>query len=197
MLWINDEVITGFGRTGNWFAIERAGVVPDIMTFAKAMTAGYAPMGGVITTPAIADALTAFRHVHTFSGHAGAAAAANTVITIKERENLIEASRVNGAYFLDGLQELLEPLPIVGQVRGVGMWLAVDFTRDKATHEPFADDTVAAVVKRIHDHGVIASAIGTSFEMAPPLITSRADLDRVARVAEQSIREIATERGFA
>ena len=132
VLWINDEVITGFGRTGNWFAIERAGVVPDIMTFAKAMTAGYAPMGGVITTPAIIDALTAFRHVHTFSGHAGAAAAANAVITIKERDNLIEASRVNGAYFLDALQEVLEPLPIVGQVRGVGMWLAVDFTKDQA-----------------------------------------------------------------
>jgi putrescine aminotransferase len=197
VLWINDEVITGFGRTGNWFAIERAGVVPDIMTFAKALTAVYAPMGGFITTPAIAGALTAYRHVHTFSGHAGAAAAANAAITIKERENLIEASRVNGAWFLDALQEVLEPLPIVGQVRGAGMWLAVDFTRDKRTREPFADDTVAAVVKRMHDHGVIASRIGTSFEMAPPLITGRSDLDHVAKIAEQSIREIATERGLA
>ena len=196
VLWIDDEVITGFGRTGNWFAIERAGVVPDIMTFAKAMTAGYMPMGGMITTPAIADALTAFRHVHTFSGHAGAAAAANTVITIKERDGLIDAARENGAYFLDGLQEVLEPLPIVGQVRGVGMWLAVDFTKDKATREPFEDDTVKAVVTRMHDHGVIASPIGTSFEMAPPLITSRADLDEVVKVAERSIREVAKERGF-
>ena len=195
VLWIDDEVITGFGRTGNWFAIERAGVVPDIMTFAKAMTAGYAPMGGFITTPAIADALTAYRHVHTFSGHAGAAAAANAVITIKQRENLIEASRINGAYFLDALQEMLEPLPIIGQVRGVGMWLAVDFTTDQQTREPFADDTVPAVVKRMHDYGVIASPIGTSFEMAPPLITSRADLDEVAKIAERSIREIARERG--
>ena len=196
VLWINDEVITGFGRTGNWFAIERAGVVPDIMTFAKALTAGYAPMGGFITTPAIADALTAFRHVHTFSGHAGAAAAANTAITIKERDNLIEASRVNGAYFLDALQEVLEPLPIVGQVRGIGMWLAVDFTKDQQTREPFSDDTVPAVVKRMYDHGVISSPIGTSFEMAPPLITSRSDLDDVAKIAEKSIREIARERGY-
>jgi adenosylmethionine-8-amino-7-oxononanoate aminotransferase len=166
------------------------------MTFAKAMTAGYAPMGGFITTPAIADALTAYRHVHTFSGHAGAAAAANAVITIKERDNLIEASRVNGAYFLDALQEVLEPLPIVGQVRGVGMWLAIDFTKDQHSREPFTDDTVPAVVKRMHDYGVIASPIGTSFEMAPPLITSRSDLDEVARVAERSIREIARERGY-
>src|SRR5688500_8733164 len=166
------------------------------MTFAKAMTAGYAPMGGMITTPAIADALTAFRHVHTFSGHAGAAAAANTVITTKERDGLIDASRENGAWFLDGLQEMLEPLPIVGQVRGVGMWLAVDFTKDKTTREPFEDDTVKAVVQRMHDHGVIASPIGTSFEMAPPLITSRGDLDEVVKVAEKSIREVAKERGF-
>ena len=196
VLLIADEVITGFGRTGNWFAIERAGVVPDIMTFAKAMTAGYAPMGGLVTTPAIVDALTAFRHVHTFSGHAGAAAAANTVMTIKERDGLIEQSRVNGAYFLDGLQEVLEPLSIVGQVRGVGMWLAVDFTSDKQTRAPFEDDTVAAVVRRMHDYGVIASPIGTSFEMAPPLITSRADLDEVVKIAEKSIREIAQERGY-
>ena len=194
VLWINDEVITGFGRTGNWFAIERAGVVPDIMTFAKAMTAGYAPMGGFITTPAIAGALTAYRHVHTFSGHAGSAAAANAVMTIKERDGLIEQSRVNGAYFLDALQEVLEPLPIVGQVRGVGMWLAVDFTKDQLTREPFADDTVAAIVRRMRDYGVIASAIGTSFEMAPPLITSRSDLDDVTKIAEKSIREVAQER---
>jgi adenosylmethionine-8-amino-7-oxononanoate aminotransferase len=196
VLWIDDEVITGFGRTGNWFAIERSGVVPDIMTFAKAMTAGYMPMGGVITTPAIIDAIGTFHHVHTFSGHAGAAAAANTVITIKQRENLIEKSRIDGAWFLDGLQEVLEPLPNVGQVRGVGMWLAVDFTSDKSTRAPFEDDTVKAVVQRMHDYGVIASAIGNSFEMAPPLITSRADLEEVTRITERSIREISQERNL-
>ena len=119
------------------------------------------------------------------------------MITIKERDGLIEKARVDGAWFLDGLQEMLEPLPIVGQVRGIGMWLAVDFTRDKETRAPFEDDTVAAVVNRMHDYGVIASAIGTSFEMAPPLITSRTDLADVIRVTERAIREIATERGFA
>lgn len=194
VLWINDEVITGFGRTGNWFAVERTGVEPDIMTMAKAMTAGYMPMGGVITRPEIADALPIFRHVHTFSGHAGAAAAALTAISIKERDGLIEASRVNGAYVLDALKTALEPLPIVGQVRGAGMWLAVDFTRDKATREPFTDDTVAAVVRRMLKHGVIASAIGTAFEVAPPLITSRADLDTLVEIADRSIREIMAER---
>jgi putrescine aminotransferase len=194
VLWINDEVITGFGRTGSWFAIERMGVEPDIMTMAKAMTAGYMPMGGVITRPEIADTLPIFRHVHTFSGHAGAAAAANAAIAIKERDGLIDQARDNGAYALDALKQALEPLPIVGQVRGIGMWLAVDFTRDKSTREPFEDDTVAAVVRRMYKQGVVASPIGTSFELAPPLITSRADLDTMVEVAGRAIHEIMTER---
>lgn len=196
VLWINDEVITGFGRTGSWFAIERMGVEPDIMTMAKAMTAGYMPMGGVITRPEIADTLPIFRHVHTFSGHAAAAAAANAAIAIKERDGLIDRARENGAYALDALKQSLEPLPIVGQVRGIGMWLAVDFTRDKATRAAFEDDTVAAVVRRMYRYGVVASPIGTSFELAPPLITARADLDTAVVVAERAIREVMAERGL-
>jgi adenosylmethionine-8-amino-7-oxononanoate aminotransferase len=76
------------------------------------------------------------------------------------------------------------------------MWLAVDFTKDKATKEPFADDTVAAIVRRMYKHGVVASPIGTAFELAPPLITSRADLDTMVEVAERSIREIMAERSL-
>ena len=194
VLLIIDEVITGFGRTGAWFASEHYGITPDIMTMAKALTAGYVPMGAVIARPELIDALPVFRHVHTFSGHAGAAAAANAVIAIKERDDLITKSRDNGAYLLDALQEYLDPHPIVGQVRGKGMWLAVDFTKDKATREPFADDTVPAVVRRMYQHGVIASPIGTAFEMAPPLIASKSDLDEAVRIAAQSIDEIARER---
>ena len=196
VLWIDDEVITGFGRTGSWFAIARAGVTPDIMTFAKALTAGYMPMGGVIAKPEIADALPIFRHVHTFSGHAGAAAAASTVIRIMERDNLVEKVRTDGAWFLDGLKQELEPLSIVGEARGVGFWVAVDFTKDKATKAAFTDDTVKAIVARMADHGVLASAIGTAFEMAPPYVATRSDLAHAIKVASQSIREISKERGL-
>lgn len=196
VLWIDDEVITGFGRTGSWFAIERAGVVPDIMTFAKALTAGYMPMGGIIAKPEIADAMPIFRHVHTFSGHAGAAAAASTVIRIMERDRLIEKVRAEGAYFLDALKRELEPLSIVGEARGVGFWVAVDLTSDKATKAAFTDDTVKAVVTRMAEHGVIASAIGTAFEMAPPYVASPSDLDHAVKVTAQSIREISAERGL-
>ena len=197
VVWIDDEVITGFGRTGNWFAIERAGVAPDIMTFAKALTAGYMPMGGIIARPEIADSMPIFRHVHTFSGHAGAAAAASAAIRIMERDRLVETVRTDGAYFLDALKRELEPLPIVGEVRGAGFWVAIDFTSDKRTKAAFTDDTVKAVAARMADEGVLASAIGTAIEMAPPYVATRSDLDHTVEVAAKAIREISKERGLA
>jgi putrescine---pyruvate transaminase len=196
VLLIIDEVICGFGRTGAWFASEHFGVEADIMTSAKALTAGYIPMGAVIAKAEIVDSIPQFRHIHTFSGHATAAAAANAVIAIKERDNLIAQSRDNGAYFLDAFKQTLEPLAIVGEVRGKGMWLAVDLTSDKATRAPFADDTVQAIVRRAYKDGVIVSAIGTAFEIAPPLIATRADLDRTVEVLRQAVCDIATERGL-
>jgi adenosylmethionine-8-amino-7-oxononanoate aminotransferase len=196
VLLIVDEVITGFGRTGAWFASEHFDIKPDIMTMAKALTAGYMPMGAVISRAELIDALPVFLHVHTFSGHAGAAAAANTVIAIKKRDDLIAKAKENGEYMLDALHEYLDPHPIVGQVRGLGMWLAVDFVADKETRAPFEDDTVAAVVRRMYQHGVIASPIGTAFEMAPPLIATRADLDEAVRAAARSIDEVARERNL-
>ena len=196
VLLIIDEVITGFGRAGAWFASEHYGIQPDLMTMAKALTAGYVPMGAVVSKSEIIDAMPIFRHVHTFSGHAGAAAAANTVIAIKERDGLIEKGRENGAYLLDSLREYLDPHPIIGQVRGIGMWLAVDFVADRETRAPFDDDTVAAVVRRMYQYGVIASPIGTAFELAPPLIASKDDLDETVRVASLAIDEISRERNL-
>lgn len=197
VLFICDEVICGFGRTGKWFAIDHFGVEPDIMTMAKAMTGGYMPMGAVVTRPEIADTLPVFRHVLTFSGHAGAAAAALAVIGIKERDGLIDKAAADGEYFQVILKEALLEKPIVGDVRGIGMWHAVDFTSDKATRVAFEDDTVKDVVRRMKVHGVIVSAIGNSFEIAPPLVSTRADLDHTAEVAALAIDEITAERRLA
>jgi adenosylmethionine-8-amino-7-oxononanoate aminotransferase len=197
VVMIVDEVITGFGRTGAWFASEHFGIEPDIMTMAKALSGGYAPIGAVITRDEIADAVPLFRHVHTFAGHASAAAAANAAIGIKERDGLIEKGRTNGARFGAELKAALAGHPIVGDVRGIGMWHCVDFTADRKTRAPFADDTVQAVVRRMHDHGVIASAIGTALEMAPPLISEPADLDEAVAVCARSVAEVARERGLA
>jgi adenosylmethionine-8-amino-7-oxononanoate aminotransferase len=142
------------------------------------------------------DALESFRHLHTFSGHLGTVAAANAVIAIVERENLIARAKENGAYFLDALRGELADHPIVGQVRGIGMWLAVDLCADKATKTAFTDDTVQAIVKRMRELGVLINACGTAFELAPPLITPRAALDRTVEVARQAIDEVARARGL-
>jgi putrescine---pyruvate transaminase len=196
VLIVVDEVITGFGRTGSWFASEHFGIEPDIMTMAKALSAGYAPIGAVITRDEHADAVPLFRHVHTFAGHASAAAAANAAIRIKERDGLIDKARDNGAYFGNELKAALGNHPIVGDVRGIGFWHCVDFTSDKKTKAPFADDTVAAIVNRMHDHGVIACTIGTALEMAPPLIAERSELDVAVAVCARAVQEIARERGL-
>jgi adenosylmethionine-8-amino-7-oxononanoate aminotransferase len=197
VLLIIDEVITGFGRTGAWFASEHFGIEPDIMTMAKAMTAGYFPMGAAIARTEIIEAMPVFRHVHTFSGHGGGVAAALANIAIYERDDIISRSRNNGRYFLERLQDALSSSPIVGDVRGIGMWLAVDFTVDKRTRAPFTDDTVQAVVRRMKDLGVLSSSIGNALEMAPPLISERDHLDIATKVTAQAIQDVAKARGLA
>ena len=196
VLIIIDEVITGFGRTGHWFASEHFGIEPDILTMAKAMGAGFAPIGAVMTRDEIADAIPVFRHVHTFSGHAVACAASRKVIEIKERDGLIEKARILGAQFGRDLSKALIDHPIVGDVRGLGFWHAIDFTRDKETKAAFEDDTVAAISHRVREHGVIVGPIGTAIEIAPPLIVDKSHLDECIRVCKQSIDEIAKERGL-
>ncbi len=195
VLFIADEVITGFGRTGEWFAMNHWDVEPDIMTVAKAMTSGYFPMGAAITRKEIVDALPAFLHVHTYSGHAAGAAAALANIAIYERENLIARGKELGQYLLDALKPL-EQHPIVGQVRGLGMWAAIDFTANKQTRAPFEDDTVRAVARRVRELGVLVSPIGTAVEMAPPLTARKEDVDRLVAALEQAINDVARARNL-
>ncbi|MGD9536810.1 MAG: aspartate aminotransferase family protein [Alphaproteobacteria bacterium] len=195
VLLIADEVICGFGRTGQWFAMQNWGVVPDIITFAKAVTAGYFPLGGAIVKQEIADALPQFLHVQTYQGHPGGTAAALKTIEIIERDKLIENARVNGAYFLDKMKRL-ENLAIVGETRGLGMWTAIDFTSDKKTRAPLKVEQVAKIAKRIRQHGVLSGHTMYGIEFAPGLIATKAQLDKCVDVAEQSIKEIMKEDGL-
>jgi adenosylmethionine-8-amino-7-oxononanoate aminotransferase len=139
----------------------------------------------------IVEVMPIFRHVHTFSGHGGGAAAALANIAICERDGLIAQARDNGNYFLDRLHNALADSPIVGDVRGLGMWLAIDLTRDKSTKAPFTDGTVKNVVRRMKDLGVLASPIGTALEMAPPLVTTRDQLDHVVAVTARAVKDVA------
>ena len=195
VLFIGDEVITGFGRCGYWFALEHWGVECDIMSTAKAITAGYFPLGASTASRKVADALPAFTHIQTYNGHPGACAAALATIDILESDNLIEHGRETGAYFLDALQRLRD-LPIVGDVRGLGMWTCIDFTVDKKTKAPFTDDTVKAITRRMADLGVLGGEEGTAIEFGPALVATREDVDRCVDVAEQAIREVMADRNL-
>ncbi len=195
VLLIGDEVITGFGRAGRWFALEHWGVVPDVMSTAKAITAGYFPLGCSTASRKVADVLPVFTHVQTYQGHPGACAAALETIDILESDNLIERGRENGAYFLAAMQRLRE-LSIVGDIRGLGMWTCIDFTVDKKTKAPFTDDTVKVITRRMADLGVLGGEEGTAIEFSPALTATREMLDRCVDIAEQAIREVSAARNL-
>ena len=197
IVMIMDEVITGFGRVGHWFAAHHFGVEPDMITMAKAMSAGFAPMGAVITTDEIAEGVAHFKHVHTFAGHATACAACNAVISIKERDGLVDRARNNGPRIQAALQDAIGRHPNVGQIRGLGHWHAVDFTTDRTTKAPLPGEVVVAIVRRMRDHGVIASPIGTALEIAPPLIIGESDLHHGIEVCARAITDVTREHGFA
>jgi putrescine aminotransferase len=196
IILIIDEVITGFGRTGTWFATEQIGIEPDIMNVAKSMGAGYAPIGAVITRDEIADGINHFRHVHTYSGHAVSCAVALKVIEIMERDGLVERSDTLARRWQDDMRSTFGNHPIVGDIRGRGFWQAIDFTADKSTKAAFEDDTVKEIARRTRQHGVLVSPIGTAIEIAPPLVSSEADLRQCTTVLAKAIDDVAREHGL-
>ncbi|GAA2136124.1 aspartate aminotransferase family protein [Kitasatospora kazusensis] len=163
IVFIADEVMSGFGRTGEWFAIDRWGVTPDLITFAKGVNSGYVPLGGVIVSNAIHET---FREVPypgglTYSGHPLACAAAVATITAMKEEGIVEnAARIGEDVLGPGLREIAERHPSVGEVRGLGVFWAVELVRDRETREmlvPYAatgaqsrpvDEVVAACKER-------------------------------------------------
>ena len=195
VLLIADEVITGFGRTGKWFAMEHWGVQADIMSTAKAITGGYAALGASTVTQQVADALPIFSHLQTYQGHPASCAAGLATIEYIEHNDLITASAENGAHFLDQMQRLRD-LPIVGDIRGLGMWTCVDFTGDKKTKAPFKDGTVKNIVHRCRDMGVLIGEEGTAVEMSPPYIASRDELDTCVDTLEKAIIAEAKDKGL-
>jgi len=193
VLFIADEVITGFGRTGEWFGVNHWGIAPDLMTVAKGLTAGYVPLAAVIASEEVWAALPGLYGGHTYGGSPPAAAAALAVADVYERDGLIERSKTVGTEILKRLRNL-EELDAVGQVRGLGMWLAVDFTSDKATKALPAPDLVSRVAERAQQLGVLANAIGTSVEIAPSLNISASDLDAGLGLLERAVSDVSTAR---
>ena len=165
------------------------------MSTAKAITGGYAPLGASTVTQKIADTLPIFSHLQTYQGHPAACAASLATIEYIEQNDLIRQSAEHGAYFLDQLQRLHD-LPIVGDVRGLGMWTCVDFTTDKKTKAPFKDGTIKRIVHRCRDMGVLIGEEGTAVEMSPPFIASKEELDICVDTLEKAIIAEAKHQGI-
>ncbi|MEN9933815.1 MAG: hypothetical protein RLZZ387_394 [Chloroflexota bacterium] len=194
VLLISDEVITGFGRTGKWFGLEHYGVEPDIMQFAKGITSGYIPLGGIGVSDTIRDAINSvpfakrYMHAYTYSGHPTCAAVALRNIEILEAEGLVERAVVLGDRLLSGLSTLLE-LPNVGNVRGKGMMAAVELVADKETKQSFpAEQAVGQkVFREMVKRGVYTRELTDQILFAPPLVTTEAQIDRIVEVMHESI----------
>ena len=177
--FIFDEVVSAYGRTGHWFAAEHFGVEPDIIVTAKGITSGYAPLGAVLISDEIAEAITTdgFPMGFTYNGHPTTCAVALANLAVIESEGLLERAAETGEYILGRLRELSE-LPVVGEVRGVGMMHAVELVGDRDTRDPLAmDAAIQDVIRR--ETGVIVRDCAHNLVISPPLIMSREEADEV------------------
>jgi taurine---2-oxoglutarate transaminase len=188
VLLIADEVMTGWGRTGRWFAVDHWGVKPDILVTAKGITTAYAPLGLCATSRKIADYFEDhfFSHGHTYEAHPLTLAPAVAAIQEYRRLNLIERARELGAYLGDKLRALQERHSSVGDVRGLGLFWAVELVRSRRTKEPFNTRrdkvsgkplVVDAVAADMMKRGVSIQTWLSHFVIAPPLIITPAEID--------------------
>lgn len=185
ILLVSDEVICGFGRTGHWFGCERFGFRPDLMTFAKGVTSGYIPLGGVMVGDRVADVLIGqggeFNHGYTYSGHPVACAVALANIRLLQRERIVETVRDELAPYLAQQFATLNEHPLVGEVQTCGLMGAVQLVKDKAKHLPFPSELEVGMVCRGHcfGNGLIMRAVGDRMIVAPPLVITRAQIDEM------------------
>ncbi|MFG3594708.1 aminotransferase [Bradyrhizobium sp. RDI18] len=204
VLLIVDEVVTGFGRTGSMFGSQHYGLEPDLITVAKGLTSGYFPLSAAIIGQKVyeiledgTDRVGAFSHGYTYSGHPIGAATANAVLDIVEKENLVSNAREVGAYFQMKLKEKFAELPIVGEVRGVGLMGAIEFVANRGNKKRFDPSLKvgARVSKAARDRGLIARPMphGDILGFAPPLVTTKAEIDDIVSITESAVRSVLDE----
>jgi adenosylmethionine-8-amino-7-oxononanoate aminotransferase len=198
VLMIADEVITGFGRTGRWFACEHEQVVPDLMSVAKGITSGYIPLSASIAGRRLADAFpegTTKENVHpnTYAAHPVACAAALANLRIMEQDRLVENADTMGTRLRQGLQAAVGRYPIVGEVRGRGLMVCVDFVHPDGSGRPLDGERVAALDRKAWERGAIVYARGSVLRLAPPLCISAAEVDQLVSLVADSIAELQRE----
>ncbi|MEM7256638.1 MAG: aspartate aminotransferase family protein [Pseudomonadota bacterium] len=192
ILLVADEVICGFGRTGNWFGSNTFQIEADLMAIAKGLSSGYLPIGGVVVSDKVAYGLEEggdFNHGYTYSGHPACAAAALANIELMQRERIVEkAGESTAPYFQQKLSELTDH-PLVGQIRGVGLLGAIQLVPEKPSNTPFAKSGAVATVCREHAmrDGLIMRAVDDAMILSPPLIISESEIDQLFSIAHQSL----------
>jgi adenosylmethionine-8-amino-7-oxononanoate aminotransferase len=200
VLLVSDEVICAFGRVGYYFGSERYGYLPDIITFAKGVTSGYSPLGGMLVRDKLMEPFNegtaTFLHGVTFAGHPVSAAVALANLDVFEKEDLLGNVRANEAGFHATLEKLLD-LPIVGDIRGDGYFKAIELVKDKSTRETFDDDECERLLRgylshALFDAGLICRADDRGdpvIQLSPPLICTQEHFDFI----EQVLREVLSE----
>jgi taurine--2-oxoglutarate transaminase len=203
IMLITDEVMTGFGRSGKWFAFEHADVVPDLLTFAKGVNSGYVPLGGVVLSDAIHDTFTdrVYPGGLTYSGHPLACAAAIATIEVLEDERIVEHSAALGADVLGpGLRALADKHDWIGEVRGTGTFWAIELVGDRETREPLApyggsSAAMAAIMSACTRRGLLPFSVFNRIHVVPPLTTTADEAREGLDILDQALGEARAEQG--
>ncbi|MFZ1989213.1 MAG: aminotransferase [Alphaproteobacteria bacterium] len=183
ILFIADEVICGFGRTGRWFGSQTYDLKPDMMTLAKGLTSGYVPLSALVMSPRIADVLARedIGHGMTYEGHPVASAVALATIDIIDREGLVDRVRERTGPYLQRKVAELADHPLVGETRGIGLLAAIELVADKATGERFPEEGKTGLLCRdfCFDNGLIMRSIRDTMVLSPPLIITENEIDEM------------------
>ncbi|MBL7161686.1 MAG: aminotransferase class III-fold pyridoxal phosphate-dependent enzyme [Anaerolineales bacterium] len=193
ILLISDEVMSGWGRTGKWFAVDNWDVVPDIITTAKGITSGYVPLGAVIVSEDIADHFED-KYLYaglTYSGHALACAAALATIDVYAEENLLGNAATVGSHLGKALEGIKERHASVGDVRYIGLFSTIELVENRETKKPFSATVMADVKKALLDNGlftfIMVKDIGTMIFIVPPLCITKEQVDEGLALVEKAL----------
>jgi adenosylmethionine-8-amino-7-oxononanoate aminotransferase len=208
VLLVSDSVICAFGRLGEWFGIERFDVVPDMTSFAKGVTSGYLPMGGVVVNDRIASTLRQnapmFMHGSTFGGHPVSSAVALENIAIMEREKLLENVHEHEGHFGDELRRMASDHPIVREVRGMGFFWAVEVRPERADGTPLEEDEYHKYFKGVVSRKLLEGGLICRFDdkddpviqYSPALVSDREVLSRIAEITDYALTELERQLGY-
>jgi adenosylmethionine-8-amino-7-oxononanoate aminotransferase len=191
---IADEVVTAFGRTGEWFGCRLDGVKPDLMCVAKAITSGYFPLGAVIVNEKIEsafkankDALGAIYHGYTYSGHPVGCAAALACLDETFARDLPGNARAQGQYLLEGFRRLAAKYEAIGDVRGKGLMLGVEFVSDRATKTPAGKAFMAEIANLAYDAGAMMRTSGNIIIFSPPMVLARDEASAIVDALDHAL----------